>query len=151
MQKITTLLIAISYTTTDCVREKGQQWQQTSGPLAVIHQSTTFTINAVFSYITTVSACEKGQQLQQDLGHLAASIKLTVSGKGQQWQQALDLFAVMQKKRVPSMIFPAQSRTALVRKGQQWQQTSGLLTVMHQSFVPTFSACDKGQQWHQAL
>ena len=82
----------------------------------------------VIAYIAAVSACVKGEQ----------------------WQQALGLLAVMrQAELLPNVILYGVAISAC-EEGQQWKQALGLLAVIQQ-FESVISACEEGQQWKQAL
>ena len=80
---------------------------------------------------------------------------LSACEKGEQWQQALDLFVVEQSvELLPDVIT---CNTSIVcEKRERWQQTLGLLgspdafpnSVTHSAAI---SACEKGEQLQQAV
>jgi len=104
-------------------------------------------------------AVQPGHSLAQSAGLLpfAMSYNAAISAceKGEQWQQALDLFVVEQSvELLPDVIT---CNTSIVcEKRERWQQALGLLgspdafpnSVTHSAAI---SACEKGEQLQQAV
>ena len=75
--------------------------------------------------------------------------------KGEQWQQALDLFVVEQSVELLPDVITCNTSIAC-EKRERWQQALGLLgspdafpnSVTHSAAI---SACEKGEQLQQAL
>ena len=82
------------------------------------------------------------------------SAAISACEKGQQWQQALSLLAVMHQTFALPEVTSYSAVISACEKGQRWQQALCLLALMHYTAIlpnvislsAAISACEKGQQ-----
>jgi hypothetical protein len=105
--------------------EKGEQWLQALGPLALLQQSGL--VLDVIAYSAAVSAGVKGTRRQQ----------------------ALDLLAMVLQSGVVPKVIAYDAAGSACAKGGHWHQPLGLLAVMLRSGLGP--ECNRLQHCHQCL
>ena len=125
----------------------------------------------MISYNSAISACEKGQQWGQALSLLpkmrrsrlepnviSYSSAISACEKGQQWEQASNSSPETRRSRLEPTRDQPQLRDQRPREGpavgaglELVARDAALLARAEISYSSAISACEKGQQWEQAL